>query len=116
MLVHKSNGIVFAIEDPKNGVDEEQLQTLKDRYGESNVVVRQFWVKEYAITKNGEEEVVKVPYFTQEGVLNRHEIRSQHKMARNPLHGIQKTNQQARTKHMRTRAEIRYDRAGRKRN
>lgn len=115
MVVHKSNGIVFAIEDPKKGVDEEQLQELMDRYGDSKVVVRQFWVKEYAVTKNGEEQIVKVPYFTQEGVLNRHEIRSQHKIARDPLHGVQKTNDQARTKHMRTRAEIRFERAGRKR-
>lgn len=115
MLVHKSNGIVFVAEDPEDGVDEEQLQELNDRYGESNVVVRPYYVKEYAVVRNGEEQTVKVPYFSQSGALNRHEIRSQHKMLKNPLHGIQKTNAQARTKHMRTRSEIRYDRAGRKR-
>lgn len=116
MLIHKSNGVVFVAKDPTEKMDADELERLYKVYGEKNVLIRDYYVKKYAVVRNGKEQEIAIPYYSQSGALNRKEVRSQYKEAKNPLKGIQKTNAQARTKHMRTRAEIRFDRAGRKRS
>lgn len=123
----KSKGAVFVAEyDEKKEEDREELERLQRTYGNVNtgdtdvVHHRTYYVDEREIEdgvdSNGDPvyRTVKIPYFNQTG-LNRHGRRQQASaMARDPLHGQTKTNAQSRTKHKRTRAEIKQDRAHRK--
>ena len=119
MIVNKDKSVVFVVNyDEKNQQNTEELEQLQERYGTENVLFREFMVKDYSTTymdKDGKEQTkhFQIPYFT-EGKPNRHDRRSRTVMTRRPMYGEQKNNQESRTKHMRTRDEIKRDRARRK--
>lgn len=115
MLVHKSNGVAFVFDyNEKNETDQKELEKLNKQFGENRVLHRHYMVQEYLMTKDGKEQTFQIPFFNNIG-LNRHERRQREKTSQYPFYGLQKDNQQARTKHMRTCAEIQWERAGRKR-
>lgn len=106
MLTLKRNGLVFVVDyDAKNENHVETLEKLKETYGEENILFRSFYIKEYDV----DGRRVKVPMFG-DNKINRSERRQRRRMRNRINYGEQKTNEEARTKHMKTRREIRRNR------
>lgn len=116
MLVHKHRGLVFVVGyNEKNESDKVQLESLVKTYGDDRVLHRDFYTKVYKIREDS-GKIQRVPMIMMaDNNINRSQRREQLRTMKRTKYGEQKTNDEARTKHMKTRPEIQYERSLRKR-